>query len=79
MPQKELKEVPRCQTEDLMQEEDARGLSEEEQAKPFYCSSRRHTSKGREWMSRYIAGCFELCAQFFQNLRSSLDHVHEVE
>ena len=62
-----------------MQEEAARGLSEEEHTKRSYYSSRRRMSEGSEWINRYIAGRFKLCAQSFQNLRSSSDHVHEAE
>ena len=79
MPRKELEEVPRCQTEDPMQEEAARGLSEEEHAKRSYNSSRRRTSEGSEWMSGYIAGRSKCLAQSFQHEQSSSDHVHESE
>ena len=75
----ELKEVPRCQTEDPMQEKVARGLSKEEHAKRSYCRSRRRMSEGSEWMNRYIAGRFEHLAQSSQHEQSSSDHVHEAE
>ena len=48
MPRKELEKVPSGQIEDLMQEEAARGLSEEEQAMRSYYRSRRRTSEGSE-------------------------------
>ena len=79
MPRKELEEVPRCQTEDPMQEEATRGLSKEEQDKRSYYSSRRHTSEDSEWMNKYIAGCSERLAQSSQNKQSSSDHVYEAE
>jgi len=79
VPRKELEEIPRAQMEDLMQEEVARSLLEEEQAKHAYYSSRRRTSEGSEWMSRYIAGHFERHAQYSHNEQSSSDHIHEAE
>jgi len=44
VPRKELEEVPRCQTEDRMQEGVAHGLSKVEQAKRSYYRSRRRMS-----------------------------------
>ena len=62
-----------------MQEGAARDLSEEEQAMCSYYRSHRRTSKGSEWMSRYIAGHSELHAQSFQDVQSSSYHVQEAE
>ena len=56
-----------------------RGLSKEEQAKRAYYSSRRCTSEGNEWMSRYIAGRSKPYAQSTYNEQSSSYHVHEGE
>ena len=77
--QKELEEISRGQMGDQMQEEAARSLSEEEQAKRAYYSSRRRASEGSECMSRYIAGHSECHAQSSQNEQSSSDHGYEAE
>ena len=44
VPRKELEEVPKCQTEDPIQERATGGLSEVEQDKRSYCRSRRRMS-----------------------------------